>query len=47
VLYGGLVSLSYDANYKEVRMSLDDGGDKKSPRQKKRQKRKIENAKTH
>jgi hypothetical protein len=42
VLYGGVVGFSwrYDANYKEVRMSLDDGGDKKSQGKKRQKKEK-------
>ncbi len=40
VLYGGFgLSWRYDANYKEVRMSLDKGGNKKSKSQKKAEKR--------
>lgn len=40
VLYGGIgVSWRYDANYKEVRMSLDQGGNKKSKAQKKAEKK--------
>jgi hypothetical protein len=40
VLYGGVgFSWRYDANYKEVRMSLDDGGDKKSKAEKKAEKK--------
>jgi hypothetical protein len=40
VLYGGVgFSWRYDANYKEVRMSLDKGGDKKSKSQKKAEKK--------
>jgi hypothetical protein len=41
VLYGGVgFSWRYDANYKEVRMSLDDGSNKKSKAEKKNKKRK-------
>lgn len=40
VLYGGIgFSWRYDANYKEVRMSLDEGGNKKSKSQKKAEKK--------
>jgi hypothetical protein len=40
VLYGGIgFSWRYDANYKEVRMSLDEGGNKKSRQQKKAEKK--------
>ncbi|WP_245709598.1 transporter [Flavobacterium degerlachei] len=40
VLYGGIgFSWRYDANYKEVRMSLDNGGNKKSKSQKKAEKK--------
>jgi len=40
VLYGGVgFSWRYDSNYKEVRMSLDNGGGKKSKSQKKAEKR--------
>jgi hypothetical protein len=40
VLYGGLgFSWRYDANYKEVRMSLDQGGRKKSKSEKKAEKK--------
>ena len=40
VLYGGIgFSWRYDANYKEVRMSLDKGGNKKSKSQKKAEKK--------
>jgi hypothetical protein len=40
VLYGGIgFSWRYDANYKEVRMSIDNGGDKKSKSQKKTEKK--------
>ena len=40
ILYGGVgVSWRYDANYKEVRMSLDKGGNKKSKSQKKAEKK--------
>jgi hypothetical protein len=40
VLYGGIgFSWRYDANYKELRMSLDEGGNKKSKSQKKAEKK--------
>jgi hypothetical protein len=40
VLYGGVgFSWRYDANYKEVRMSLDNGGRKKSKSEKKAEKK--------
>jgi hypothetical protein len=40
VLYGGIgFSWRYDANYKEVRMNLDEGGNKKSKSQKKAEKK--------
>jgi hypothetical protein len=40
VLYGGIgFSWRYDANYKEVRMSIDKGGNKKSKSQKKAEKK--------
>jgi hypothetical protein len=40
VLYGGIgFSWRYDANYKEVRMSHDEGGNKNSKSQKKAEKK--------